>query len=104
MRPLTIIPLLLAFPAAALAETVPAGGMPFCSTQKDMQQLLVKSLDKNWDPPGDLDCLFLKAGLEMRTIREIKGMSPAGRVTQIRVTVPGSGKTVEGYAFQARVP
>jgi hypothetical protein len=82
------------------AERVPDGGLPFCGSESDLQQFLVKSRDRSWTPPGDLDCLFLKAGLEMKTLREIKGIPPAGRVSQVRVIVPGSKKAVEGYIFR----
>jgi hypothetical protein len=80
-------------------ELVPAGGLPLCSSQAELQELLRKSLDKNWNPPGNLDCLFLKGGLQMETIREIKGVSPVGQVKEVRVFVPGQRRSVNGYIF-----
>lgn len=100
---LPLVAFVLGFPIAAAAnEKVPAGGFPLCTSQKELQALLTKSLDPKWNPPGDLDCIFLKAGLDMTTLREIKGASPVGRVLHVRVKIPGGNKTVEGYAISLK--
>ncbi|WP_133239440.1 hypothetical protein [Microvirga sp. KLBC 81] len=99
MRYLTFAAAIALCGIAQAKELVPASGLPFCSSKAEMQELLRKSLDKNWDPPGNLDCLFLKAGLEMETVREIKGISPVGQVKEVKVFMPGQNRSVSGFIF-----